>query len=269
MWVADSGVDVGRASNTPWPKPAIVASPIWKQIAASEAGRARSDRAAMPGLFARSPCIFISARANEKACNCFTERRVQVGFARRTIIQLLLPWPELNIQGYQSQHGRRISIHSIFDKAVAGERLTPDEGVAAAGIARSGGDRPRGRCRHASAASRANPHLQHRPQHQLHQHLHGGLRFLCVLSAAETCRRLCARARRAAAKNSRNGRTRRRSDSDAGRTASAVQAGVVRRTAGRYQTALSAGQHPRLQPAGNPSFHENLEAAAAHRAASG
>ncbi len=112
------------------------------------------------------------------------------------------------------------TIAKLLDKAVAGERLSPDEGLAAARVARPGGAGPRGRRRHAPAASRAVPHLQHRPQHQLHERLHGGLRLLRVLPQAEGRRRLRARARRAAAKDPGDGRPGRRSDSDAGRPAS-------------------------------------------------
>ena len=60
-----------------------------------------------------------------------------------------------------------------------------------------------------------------------------------------------------------DGRAGRRPDSDAGRAASGLQAGVVRGAAARHQVAVSAGEHPRLQPAGDSSLHEGLEAAAA------
>ena len=51
----------------------------------------------------------------------------------------------------------------------------------------------------------------------------------------------------------------------------ALQARVVRRAAARHQGAFPAGQHPRLQPAGDPPLHQGREAAAADgaRAAEG
>ncbi len=55
----------------------------------------------------------------------------------------------------------------------------------------------------------------------------------------------------------------------AGRAAPRLQARVVRRAAARHQVALSAGQPARLQPAGDLSFHQGQQAAAAHGAASG
>ena len=79
-------------------------------------------------------------------------------------------------------------------------------------------------------------------------------------------RRLRPAARGAAAEDPGDGRARRRSDPDAGRPASRLQARVVRRAAARHQVALPAGQHPRLQPAGDPPLHEDQQAAAAHGA---
>ncbi len=163
------------------------------------------------------------------------------------------------------------AIARLLAKAVAGERLTPDEGLHAARVARSGGPGPGGRRGHAPAASRAVSHLQHRSQRQLHERLHGGLRFLRLLSPAQASRRLCARPRSAAAKDPGDGRSGRRSDPDARRPASRAAARVVRRTAARHQDPLSASQRPRLQPAGDSPLHQGRQAAAADgaRAAQG
>ena len=68
---------------------------------------------------------------------------------------------------------------------MAGERLTPDEGLRLLESHDLAALGPGGRRRDAAAASGALPHVQHRPQHQLHERLHGGVRLLRVLSHAE------------------------------------------------------------------------------------
>ena len=56
-------------------------------------------------------------------------------------------------------------------------------GTAAVGVARPGRIGRRGRRRDPATAPRAVPHLQRRPQHQLHQHLHSRCRF-CAFAAS-------------------------------------------------------------------------------------
>ena len=87
-------------------------------------------------------------------------------------------------------------IQRILDKATAGERLSPEEGLA---LLDSNDLAAIGRA--ADAVTRRlhpepYPHVQHRPQHQLHQRLHRGLRLLRVLPQAEaTPKATCCRAR--------------------------------------------------------------------------
>ncbi|MGC4003951.1 MAG: CofH family radical SAM protein [Pirellulales bacterium] len=104
------------------------------------------------------------------------------------------------------------NLAKLLDKAVAGERLTPDEGLRLLESHDLCRARQGRRCRDAAAPSAAVSHVQHRPQHQLHERLHGGLRFLRVLSRTEARRRLHAATRRAVGKVSRDGRTGRRSN---------------------------------------------------------
>ena len=67
------------------------------------------------------------------------------------------------------------------------------------------------------AAPRAVPHLQHRPQHQLHQRLRRGLRLLRLLPQERRRRRLRPAARGAVPEDRGDHRPRRRPDSHAGR----------------------------------------------------
>ena len=130
------------------------------------------------------------------------------------------------------------TVAAILQRAVEGGRLSFDEGVDAVPRGRPARPRPRRRRRLPAAASRAVPHLQHRPQHQLHQRLHGGLRLLRVLPQGRRHRSLRARPRRPAREDPRDRRPRRRPDPDAGRAASPPQARVVRGAAPRHQGAL-------------------------------
>ncbi len=82
-------------------------------------------------------------------------------------------------------------------QSVAGQRITTGRRTGVAAVARPDGAGPGGRCRDSPPASGVVSHVQHRPQHQLHEHLHGGLRFLRVLPArpgatkATCCRATC------------------------------------------------------------------------------
>ncbi len=127
---------------------------------------------------------------------------------------------------------------------------TPDtrRRLAPAAIERPGRLGPGGRRRDAPPAPRAVSHIQYRPQHQLHERLLRGLRFLRVLPQDQRFGRLRARPRRAAGEDSRDGRLGRRSNPDARRLPPDVEDRVVRRTAARHQAAFSAGEHPRVQP---------------------
>ena len=78
----------------------------------------------------------------------------------------------------------------ILDRAISGERLSADEGLvlleshdlAALGRAADAVDAP--------APPRTVPHLQRRPQHQLHERLHERLPLLRLLAQGRRRRRL-------------------------------------------------------------------------------
>ena len=108
------------------------------------------------------------------------------------------------------------TVAAILQRAVDGGRLTFDDGVDPVPIGRPARPRPRRRRGLPAAPPRAVPHLQHRPQHQLHQRLHGGLRLLRLLPQGRRHRSLRARPRRAAREDPRDRRAGRRPDPDAG-----------------------------------------------------
>ena len=172
--------------------------------------------------------------------------RVDVSSTRRRVRRLAVRAVQTSLRARTSQAmlAIRTRCHDrhrrILDKAVDGERLTFDEGVAlfdcndlhALGRAADAVTPP--------AAPRAVSHLQHRPQHQLHERLRRRLRLLRLLPqdratpTPTSCRaRSCTR------------RSRRRSPSAATRScmqggnAPVAEAGVVRGTAPRPEGALS------------------------------
>ena len=164
-----------------------------------------------------------------------------------------------------------LSISYLLDKAVAGERLTPEEGLRLL------------ECRDLAALGRAADAVTLRlhPENYRTYNIDRNINYTNVCTAV--CD-FCAFYRTPKSpegyvldretllsEDRRDGRARRRPDSDARRPASRLQARVVRRAAARHQVAIPAGEHPRLQPAGDSSLHEGLEAAAADgaRAAEG
>ncbi len=152
-----------------------------------------------------------------------------------------------------------MSLDSILDKAVAGERLTPAEGLR---LLESHDLAALGR-----AADAVTRRLHPEPYRTYNIDRNINYTNVCT-AVCDFCafyrkpkhrRRLRARSPGAAAKNSRDSRSRRRPNPDAGRPASGVQARVVRRIAARHQVALSPSERPRLQPAGDPSLHQDLK----------
>jgi len=75
------------------------------------------------------------------------------------------------------------AIRDILDKAVAGQRLTFDEGVALFGCTDTHALGRAADARVPAAASGAVPDVQHRPQHQLHQRLRRRVRLLRLSTA--------------------------------------------------------------------------------------
>ena len=124
-------------------------------------------------------------------------------------------------------------------KAVAGERLTLAEGVALFDCKDLQCAGPGRRRRRAPPASGAVPHLQHRPQHQLHQRLRRGLRLLRLLPQEHRRRRLRPAARSALQEDRGNDRPGRRPGPAARRQPSDAEAGMVRGAAARSEGALS------------------------------
>ena len=127
-----------------------------EEIASREAAGKGLTVPQLPGVSARQ-FVFLFWAARRRGLALFYERAVEMGLAR----------PEWTLDS---------TFARLLDKAVAGERLSPAEGLAAHREPRSGGGRPRPRTfDYAPAASRGLSHVQHRPKHQLHERLYGGL----------------------------------------------------------------------------------------------
>ena len=253
MWIARPGVDLARARPSCWPRPATRVSRRLDEIARHEAPRVGIPEADCLAYLRDHLQFPPGPRGSGRACELFDRAgRADTGWPRR---ESKLVFDDRT---------------TLLDKAVAGERLTPDEGLAAAGVARSGRAGPGGRRGHAAAAPRAVSHLQHRPQHQLHEHLHERLPLLRVLAPAGRPGRLRHRPRRTV-----SARSRRRSSWAA--TRSCCRAACTRSLKLDWYEELlrdikqrfPADQHPRLQPAGDRPLRRDLQAAGRRRCSSG
>ena len=231
MWVARRGVDASDLeAGLAEARDCGVAN--LEQIAEAEAAPLGLT---VPQCLAylRDNLHFLSRPARTRgACICFTRSQSFWG------------WPRPSTGGWPSQFDPRFlptpmvasSIHPILDKAVAGERLTPDEGLRLLESHDLAAHWPRRRCRHAPAASRsriapttsiatsttrtsAPRSAISAPSIGRPKHAEG-----YVLDRDELLQKI-----------QRNGRAGRRSNPDARRPAPGVQARVVRRTAGRHQ----------------------------------
>ena len=164
----------------PWPRPATRG---WR------ISRDRPPAAATVGLPGRSAwsicattCVSASARVSGKVCGGSTNW--PCGTACGAGGDLVLP------------------LLALLEKAVAGGRLKPAEGLRAAGVARPGGAGGRAADAAAPPPSRAVSHLQHRPQHQLHERLHRRLPLLRLLAARRATRKATSRSPRACCERS-------------------------------------------------------------------
>ena len=118
------------------------------------------------------------------------------------------------------------------------------------------------------AAPRAVPHLQHRPQHQLHQRLRGRLRLLRLLPQERRRRRLRPAARGALPEDRGDDRPGRRPDPAAGRQSPVAEAGMVRGAAPRpARPAIPQVNLHAFSAAGDLALPQAQQAAAARGAA--
>ena len=232
LWVARPGVDLRGVDKTLAAARDVGLTRL-AEIARREAPADRHSRGRLPLVPARSLGVSARAGGSGKAWSGFSRWRADCGLApadvKLTFYQddIVVECARLRKrrdgpcatlatcsrrQVARARNNHRHSPFSpmatdfdkILDRAISGRTIERRRRARAAAVARSGGARPGGRRRHPPAPPRAVPHVQRRPQHQLHERLHERLPLLRVLAQGRRRRRL-----RHFARTSCTGRSRR------------------------------------------------------------